>query len=334
MERMIRWGVLSTANIASKQVLPAIVDASKAELVAIGSANIEKREAIASAFRIPNQYDSYEGVLADPDVEAVYIPLPNSLHKKWVIKAAEAGKHILVEKPIALSIQDAEEMFEACEKHGVLLMEAFMYQFHPEHAFVKALIQSGELGDIQLMRSAFTFNIGENADNNIRMNPELGGGSIFDVGCYCLHSIRYLLDTEPKEIYVQGHIHPEHGVDMSAQGVLKLENGVQAMFDCGFTSTDREKYEIIGSKGSVEVTSAYRPDKQPGGEAEILIKVAGKPVKSKKLSGNPYILEVEHLSSCILKGHQPSYTPEQSIKNLKTILAAYASLKSQEPIEL
>ncbi len=334
MTNTIKWGVISTANIGYKEVLPAIVKAENAELMAIGSANASKRQEMAEALNITKQYDSYEGVLDDSEVQAVYIPLPNHLHKEWVIKAAQAGKHVLVEKPIGLTVQEAEEMAQVCQENGVLLMEAFMYQFHPEHDFVKQLIKNKEIGEVRLMRASFTFNMGPSPQANIRLNRNMGGGSIYDVGCYCLHSIRHILETMPTEVYTQATLHPEHGVDMAAQGVLKLENGATAQFDCGFNATDRETYEVIGTEGTILVKNAYRPDKNPGSEGEVIISRAGKPDEHKFFAGNPYVTQIEHFSDCVANGNALRYPPAQSVQTLRILEAAYESIATGQKVVL
>ncbi|MUV37011.1 Trans-1,2-dihydrobenzene-1,2-diol dehydrogenase [Lentibacillus sp. JNUCC-1] len=195
----IQWGILSTANIAQKALIPAIQRAKNAEVTAIASgSDAGKARAVAEKFEIPKTHDRYEALLEDPDIQAVYIPLPNHLHKKWVIEAAKAGKHILCEKPIGLDEEEAREMQRVCEENGVLLMEAFMYHFHPQHERVKEIMASGEIGDVRYMRAAFSFFIGNKADN-IRMHREKGGGCMYDVGSYGVHSIRNILGKSRRQ---------------------------------------------------------------------------------------------------------------------------------------
>src|SRR3954447_13087611 len=184
----VRWGVLSTANIGRRAVLPAIQRSRNGELVAVASRDADKARAFAADLGIPRAYASYEQLLADPEIEAVYIPLPNSMHREWTIKAAQAGKHILCEKPLGLNAAECAEMDAAARQNGVLLMEAFMYRFHPQTERVIQLIRQGAIGHPRLIHAAFTFRLSNPA--NIRLQSDLGGGSLMDVGCYCVNVSR------------------------------------------------------------------------------------------------------------------------------------------------
>ncbi|MBB6455070.1 putative dehydrogenase [Salirhabdus euzebyi] len=319
----IRWGILSTANIAQKALIPAIGRAENAEVVAIGSGNPNVKE-VAEKFNIPTVYNSYDALLDDPNLDAVYIPLPNHLHKEWVMKAAQKGKHVLSEKPAALNAEETKELVEACKKHGMKYMEAFMYQFHGQHKRVKEIIASGEIGDVQLMKSSFSFFMA-NPEGNIRMDPKMGGGSIYDIGCYCIHSIRHILDDEPEEIYVEADMHPEYNIDNSAYGIFKMKSGVRAMFDCSFTMPFRTAYEVIGSEGVIKVPRAFRPDKNDH-EGLIVIEKEDN-VREEIVVTDQYKTQVEHLSNAILENKDPIYSGEDTIKNMKIIDACYESIK-------
>jgi predicted dehydrogenase len=194
----IRWGVLSTANIGRVAVIPAIEASTNGELVAVASRDDERAGAFASALGIPRAHSSYEALLADNEVDALYIPLPNSMHLEWTAKAVAAGKHVLCEKPLALDEAECHEMAAAAQRAGVTLMEAFMYRFHPRTARVLELIQGDAIGPLRVVRSSFSFRL-RNPDN-IRMKPELGGGSLMDVGCYCVNVSRTLAGAEPVEV--------------------------------------------------------------------------------------------------------------------------------------
>lgn len=188
---------------------------------------------VAQELGISKAYDSYKKLLDDPDVNAVYIPLPNSLHAEWTIQAAKKKKHVLCEKPAALCEEDVRRMIETCEENGVLFMEAFMYQFHPQHERVKQLLADGEIGEVKYMCAHFSFYL-QDRETNIRMNAKLGGGSLLDVGCYCVHSTRHILDAEPIELFVQSYVDPHRSVDLTANGWMRMENGVLAQFTCSF----------------------------------------------------------------------------------------------------
>ncbi|WP_170006053.1 Gfo/Idh/MocA family protein [Bacillus fonticola] len=329
----VRWGVLSTANIARKALIPAMMQAVNAEVVAIASSSVAKREEIAREFSIPKQYNEYEALLKDPEVDAVYIPLPNSLHKEWVMKAARAKKHVLCEKPAALTVEDFDEMVLACEQNGVLFMEAFMYQFHPQHSKVKEWIQAGEIGEVKCVNASFTFDIKGNA-NNIRMQKSLGGGSLWDVGSYCVHVIRNLLDSEASEIYVQGNVPAEFGVDVQALGTMKMANGVQAQFHSSFELPFHETYTVFGTEGKITVPHAFRSDRFEGGKVSVTLEKSDGETITEQLSGNQYELEVGHFSECILEGKFPSYTVENTRQNIATIRAGYESLARHAPVKL
>lgn len=326
----IRWGVLSTANIAQQQLIPAMGRASNAELIAISSRGSQVYE-VASKFGISRAYESYEELLHDPDIEAIYIPLPNNLHKEWVIKAAKQGKHILCEKPVALTTGDAEEMVEICRENNVRFMEAFMYQLHPQHKRVKEIISSGEIGDIKLIKSSHSFFL-ESRVNKIKMDKAMGGGSLYDVGCYSIHAIRYLLDSEPVSVQCFAELDPETGVDLSTFGYLNMGGGVRAMFDCSFDMTRRNEYEVIGTKGTIRVPFAFRPDNN-GGVGKVITQVADI-IREENVYGDLYRLEVEHFSNVIQTNGDPDVTGISTINNMRVIEACYQSIQTGELVEI
>ena len=326
----IRWGVLSTANIAQQQLIPAIGRADNAELVAISSRGSQVHP-VASKLGIPRAYESYEELLNDSDIEAVYIPLPNHLHKEWVFKAAKQGKHILCEKPVALTTLEAEEMVEVCRESNVKFMEAFMYQLHPQHKRVKEIISSGEIGDIKLIKSSHSFYLQSRVDK-FRMDKTMGGGSLYDVGCYSIHAIRYLLDSEPVSVHCFAELDPETGVDMSTFGYLNMGGGVRAMFDCSFDMTGRNEYEVIGTKGTIKVPFAFRPDNN-GGVGKVITQVADI-VREENIYGDLYRLEVEHFCDVIQTNGDPEITGLSTINNMRVIEACYQSIQTGELVEM
>ncbi|MDQ0253069.1 putative dehydrogenase [Evansella vedderi] len=334
MDKKVRWGILSTANIGRKAIIPALQNVPNVEVAAVASAS-DKVEAFAEALGISQIYRSYEELLEDTSIDAVYIPLPNTLHKEWVLKAAAKGKHVLCEKPAALTAEDVQEMVDGCRENGVIFMEAFMYQFQPQHQRVKEIISSGEIGEVRHMRSTFTFKLNfEEQRENIRLNGELGGGSIWDVGCYCIHSSRLILGEEPTEVYVTGKIHPDFQVDTNAAGILTFPSGVTAMIHSSFEEPMDDNYEIFGTKGSIYVPFAYRPDRLESGLAQVIVKNETGEERTETFKGNQYELQVEHFSNCVLNGEEPSYTGEQTLNNIKTIQACYQSLHSKKPVQI
>ncbi|WP_078409860.1 Gfo/Idh/MocA family protein [Priestia abyssalis] len=325
-EQRIRWGVLSTARIAQNTMIPAIMQAYNAEIMAIASRNPKVSE-VAAKFAIPNLYSSYEDLLDDPEVDAVYIPLPNSLHKEWVMKAADKGKHILCEKPIALSASETREMIEHCQSKQVILMEAFMYQFHPQHQVVRDILSSGEIGQPKLMRANFSFMVEDRAQD-IRLDPNLGGGSVYDIGCYCIHSIRNILKSEPTRVYVHAPADPDFKVDMTAIAMFELDNGMMAIFDCSFDMVRRERYEIVGTYGTIVVPKAYNLPECFDGEGTVIVEKENGVERIEKVYGHEYTLEIEHFSQCVIDGVQPLYTGKNILQNMKVIEACYESMRS------
>ncbi|HEU5012748.1 MAG TPA: Gfo/Idh/MocA family oxidoreductase [Roseiflexaceae bacterium] len=322
-ESPVRWGVLSTANIGRAAVIPAIHGARNSTLVAVASRDGERARAFADANTIPQAYGSYEALLAADDIDAVYIPLPNSMHKEWVIKAAQAGKHVLCEKPLALDADECMAMEAAANKAGVLLMEAFMYRFHPRTERVQAIVRSGLLGDVKLVRAAFTFRVTN--PHNIRFQADLGGGALMDVGCYCVNIGRTLADAEPVEAQAFA-TWSASGVDEQLLGMLRFPNGMALQFDCALTLARRETYEVVGTDGVLEVPAAFLPGT---GDMTITINRGRHGTDVEQISGvDEYQLMVEHFADCILHNHAPRYTASEAAANMRAIEALQRSARN------
>jgi D-xylose 1-dehydrogenase (NADP+, D-xylono-1,5-lactone-forming) len=328
--KKVRWGILSTASIAQQALIPAFERANNAVVTGIASSS-GKAEEVAAQFNIAKTYSSYEAMLQDPEIDAVYIPLPNHLHKKWTLEAAKHGKHILCEKPASLTAEETKEMVEFCTESNVKFMEAFMYQFHPQHERVREIIKSGEIGEVKFMRASFSFFLAQ-PEGNVRMDSEKGGGSLYDVGCYGIHSIRSILGTEPVEVHVHANVDSDYQVDISAFGHMKMENGVHAHFDCSFDMVFREEYEVIGTQGQIKVPRAFRPDNY-GGEGLVIVQKEGV-TREEKIVADIYREEVEHISQVILEDGEPAYTGENAIQNMRVIEACYQSIKTGNIIKL
>ena len=324
---MLKWGVLSTAQIGVTQVIPAIQRSHNGQVVAIASRNVEKAKQIAEELDVEQAYGSYEELLDDPAIDAVYIPLPNALHKEWVIKAAEKKKHVLCEKPVAVSAAELEEMIAACEKNGVTFMEAFMYQFHPQHNKVKQLIADGVIGEVASLRASFTFYLDDLS--NIRLSQDLAGGSMFDVGCYTLHSIRHILGDEPVSVYAAQNKRVDFQVDTTMAGVLHFADGKLGIFDSSFDAVDQNVYEVSGSKGRIIVNGAYRPDTNETGDGEIIVKANGE-TQVHQVPGDQYKLMVEHFAEAILENKPLYYHTEKMRNQMKVLDAVYRSAKSHQ----
>ncbi|MFC4388813.1 Gfo/Idh/MocA family protein [Gracilibacillus marinus] len=326
----LKIGVLSTAKIGREQVIPAIQRSQNAEVVAIASRNIENAKKVAEELSIPNTYSSYLDLLNDQSIDAVYIPLPNAMHKEWVMKACEHKKHVLCEKPITLDAAELEEIKKVAEENNVYVMEAFMYQFHPQHQKVKELLNSGAIGNVTMMRASFSFYLDDRT--NIRLNNELGGGSMYDVGCYSIHAIRNILNQEPITVYAKSVERDNLGVDTTMTGVLSFENGIVGLFDSSFDSTHRQEYEVIGSKGTIRVSAAFRPDTSKDGKGKVILCVDGKEPEEFSIDGDQYTLMVEDFADAITKNRALSYTIDMALNQMKIVEAVYRSSESNNVV--
>ena len=323
--RSIRWGVLGVANIGVRTVIPAIQRAPNARLTAIASRTLARAEDAARRLGIPRAHGSYEALLADPEVEAVYIPLPNSLHREWTIRCAEAGKHVLCEKPLALTAREAEEMAAACRQHGVALMEAFMYRFHPRTERVSRLAADGALGDVRIVRAAFTFAVRE-PDLNIRFRRDLGGGALYDVGCYTINVSRMILG-EPELAFAAGRV-GDHGVDDQVGAILRFAGGRVALIDCGLLLPRREEYEVVGTAARLQVPNAFLP-----GTADAPINITrGTESTTETVAGTDQSQRmVERFGEAVAAGTPPPLPTADAAGTLKVIEALLASIRSGQP---
>jgi D-xylose 1-dehydrogenase (NADP+, D-xylono-1,5-lactone-forming) len=251
----IRWGILGCARICRRALIPAIMRSKAGTMHALASRRQETAREWAREFGIPRSYGSYAGLLADPEINAVYIPLPNELHKPWVIAAADAGKHILCEKPLALDAAEARAMVDHCRSRGVLLMEAFMWRHQPRAIELKRLVRSGLIGELRLIRSSFSFPI---EAGDWRLDPARGGGALWDVGCYGVSTARHFADAEPESVQAMANFSPL-GVDLTLASTLRFPGDVLGVIDCSFEQPFRCAYELVGTKGVIEVPDAYLP---------------------------------------------------------------------------
>jgi xylose dehydrogenase (NAD/NADP) len=250
-----RWGILGCARIARRGLIPGIRASETGTLHALASRDPATAWAWAEEFGVPRAFGSYQELLDDPDVDAVYIPLPNELHQPWVLAAADAGKPVLCEKPLAIDAREAALMVEHCRRRGVLLMEAFMWRHQPRTRELRALVDGGAIGELRLIRSSFSFPI---APGDWRLDPSRGGGALWDVGCYGVSTARFFAGSEPVVSRAIAHLGP-HGVDMSLAAVMEFPGGVLAAIDCSFEQPFECRYELVGSRGVIEVPDAYLP---------------------------------------------------------------------------
>ena len=320
--RKLRWGILSTANIGRAEVIPAIQSSKNGYVAAVASRDAQKSADFASKLGIPGSYGSYEALLADPDIDAVYIPLPNSLHYEWTIKAAQAGKHILCEKPLALTAVQCLEMEVAAKECGVLLMEAFMYRFHPRTEKLIELVHAGEVGPLRMIQSSFTFKLSR--PENIRLNFELGGGSLMDVGCYCVNMSRTLVSEEPEAVQASA-IWTSSGVDEQLVGSLRFSHGLIAQFDCALTLARREFCIAAGTNGYFDVPKTFRPSN----EGSTLHKFQDNKEVQYQFSGcDEYQIMVDHFAECVLEHKPLRYSAVEAAKNMRVIELLYQSARN------
>ena len=317
----VKWGVLGTANIAKGCTIPGMKLAENCELYAIAGRSMEKAEAFQSEFGFKKAYDSYEDLLDDTEVQAVYIPLPNHLHLKWVKAALEKGKHVLCEKPLALNAKEAQEMFSAAEKNGVLLMEAYAYLHSPYIQSLKKDISDGLIGEIDYIETAF---ITQGYKEDIRLHKDMGGGAMYDLGCYCTTLILSLIDQSPCFVKADAEF-SDLGVDLMTAGIIRFDNGTRAAFNVGMVlgenSNSRfDRLYIHGTKGSLRSEVEYNQQ----GEASYRLFTDSGIIERKLSLPQNYSLEISQLGRCILSSEKPHITPEFSIKNaalMDTILS-------------
>ena len=322
MPTTTRWGILSTANIARAAVIPAIQAAANNEVVAVASRDAERAENFAGKLGIPRAYGSYEALLDDADIDAVYIALPNSLHLAWAVNAAAAGKHILCEKPLALNAAQCREMAAAAEESGVLLMEAFMYRFHPQITTALDLIRDGAVGKLHHMHAAFTFRVTNPA--NIRLQADLGGGSLMDVGCYCVNALRTFAGSEPIEVQATATWHA-NGVDERMVGLLRFANGLTGQFDSALNLARRETFLAAGTEATLELPRTYLPGT---GDTTVRVRKSYADAHEQTIAGvDEYQLMVEHFADCVRTGQPPRYGPEEAACNMAVIEALYRSAR-------
>ena len=308
----VKWGVLGTANIARGCTIPGMKLAKDCELYAIAGRSLEKAESFKQEFGFQKAYGSYEELIADKDVQAVYIPLPNGLHLKWVKEALNAGKHVICEKPLALNARDAKEMFDTAKEKGVYLMEAYAYLHSPYVESLKNDIASGMIGDVNYIETAF---VTQGYTEDIRLHKDLGGGVMYDLGCYCTTMILSLIDSEPETVKAIAEF-TDLGVDAMTSGIIRFKNGARAAFDVGMvlgvkTDSRYDRLYIHGSKGSIRSDVEYNQD----GDVSYRIFTADETIERNVSIPQNYSLEIAQMCRCINGEETPHITSEFSIKN-------------------
>jgi Predicted dehydrogenases and related proteins len=319
MEKL-KWGLLSTARI-NRSVIPPMRLSKRSELLAVASRDQNKAEAYAKKWDIPRAFGSYEAMLGDPDITAVYISLPNHLHAEWSIKCAVAGKHVLCEKPLALSTTDVDRMIEAAGKHRVIIAEAFMYKHHPHTKKVIELVTQRVIGDLLFVKGTFTFNLTNPGD--VRLYPEMGGGSIWDVGCYPISYSRLITAAEPIEVFGR-QVLGISGVDEVFAGQMRFGSGLLAQFESGFRSPYRTGMEIVGTAGSIVIRSPFKPES----DKPIEIYQGDRLKKVKVPAQDLYLGEIKDMESAVLDKKPQRVPLEDSRRNIAVIKALLESAKT------
>jgi len=320
----VSLGILSTAHI-NRLVLAGAAASDRVDVVAVASRDLARAEAYARERGIERAHGSYEALLADPDVEAVYISLPNSLHVDWSIRALEAGKHVLCEKPLSRRHEDVERAFDAAERAERILMEAFMYRHNPQTSKLQGLVEDGAIGSLRLVRSAFSFGLGD--ETNVRLDPELDGGALMDVGCYCVSSSR-LLAGEPELVFGQQLV-GESGVDVLFAGALRFPGDIVAQFDCGLVLPGRDELEVVGEEGSLFLDDPWH--------ARTPVIVLRRDDRREEISLTPhdsYRLELENLSDAIRGDARPLLGRADAAGQARAIEALYRSAEESRPLAL
>ena len=314
----VRWGILGCARIARLQFVPAIGRSTNATLHAVASRDparlAEFRNLFGDAF---TAHASYEALLADPTVDAVYVPLPNALHCEWAIRAMQNGKHVLCEKPLALDASEAQRMADAAHAHGVQLMEAFMYRYTARLQAVERILASGVLGELRSVNSTFRFFL--DRANTIKDDPALGGGALYDVGVYPLNLIGLVAQAEPVEVFAT--CTRSHGVDHNLSALLRYESGLIASLHCGFNAHGRMHSDIVGSEGSLLVPDTFLDD-----AGEILLNTRNGSERIAVPASDRYAAEVQDFSAAILAGRAPRLALDESLRNLRVLDRIRAAL--------
>ena len=333
--KKLRWGILGAARI-NQQLMPAIVAAKNSELVAIASrrpgAAAETLAQYAPQEKQVTIYDSPELLLEDDSIEAVYIPLANKEHAEWALRAIRKGKHVLCEKPMALCVADIEAIETAANEHNVVVMEGFMYRFHPQHARIKEIIDSGTIGEVRSVRSCFSYLMQPAREYRIDNTIENGSGAMWDIGCYAIHAARLpFYDAPPLAVSAMAK-HIDSGADISCNGIIDFGDGKYAHFDFGFEHARRAEYEVIGTKGGLKCHNVWAK------QAEVPViswwTESGEQQQESLPLANHFCLEVEHFSNSVLNNKKPHLSLDDAKNNCQLIVATLESIKTQQVVKV
>ncbi len=315
----LRWGIMGTARIAKNALIPAIKATKHNTVAAVASRDLTRATEFAKPLDIPKVYGNYEALLADPDIQAVYIPLPNSAHAEWAIKAMEAGKHVLVEKPFALDADQAQLMVATSLENSIVLMEAFMYRYTQRFSKVREMVQKGEIGQLRFVYSSFSFTLGNPDD--IRLASALGGGALYDLGCYCVDFQRQLIGREPKTVQAQCHL-GNTGVDLQMSALMDFGEQTMAHFDAAFNAAPQQTTRLVGTEGVLEIEQPFNPS---GQSTQALLTKDGETKKISFKAENAYEKMVEHFYYVVMSREAPFFPLADSVKTMAVIDGLYQS---------
>ena len=320
------WGILSTANIGIKRVIPAILSGQRGVIAAIASRDAKRARDVAARFGISRSYGSYQALLDDPQIEAIYNPLPNHLHVEWTVKALEAGKHVLCEKPIALDAVEAQAIVAARDRTGKRVIEAFMVRFHPQWHRVRALVRDGRIGKVRALQSAFTFPVA--SPDNVRNRLEYGGGALYDVGCYPIVTARYLLGTEPERTIALVDRDPTLAIDRVTSGLVGFPGGEQLLLTSALQLALYQRVVVLGTHGRIEITVPFTPAKEHA--CRIVIdsgaSLDGSSAVVEELApADQYQLQCDLAADAFRGDSTQEFPIEDAISNMRVIDALYRS---------
>jgi predicted dehydrogenase len=314
--QMLRWGLLGTARI-NRAVIPVIRESTRGTLDAVASRTTDRAREYAAEWDIPRAIGSYQALVDDPAIDAIYISIPNSLHAEWTVRALEAGKHVLCEKPLALSVAEVDQIARAARRAGRVAAEAFMYRHHPLTHAVQKTILDGTIGDVRLIRGAFTFPLTRPAD--VRFDRALGGGSLWDVGCYPVSYACLLAGDAPSDV-IGWQETTDSGIDIAFAGMLRFPSGLMAQFDCGFRAAFRAEMEIVGTTGTLHVDRAFRT----GPESRLLLDIGDRTESVPFEAEGPYDGEIRDMTAAALDGRAPRVSLAESRRTVETVTRLYA----------
>jgi xylose dehydrogenase (NAD/NADP) len=321
----LRWGLLSTARI-NRRIIPAVRASARSEVTAVASRSLDRARAHAAEWNIPRALESYEALLDDPGIDVVYIPLPNSLHADWTVRALEAGKHVLCEKPLALSVEDVDRIEAASLRAKRTAAEAFMYRHHPLTHAVEAVVRTGRLGAVRGFKGAFTFPL--TREDDVRLDPALGGGSLWDVGCYPVSYACLLAGQAPVDVF--GWQHAPSGVDLEFAGTMRFRDGSVAQFDSGFVGPFRAEMEVIGTQAALRITRPFRTDDM----SRLLLTIGDETETLPFAPETPFAGEIADMEAAVLDGGQPRIALSESRRTIGVIGALYESAQTGRSVQL